>query len=225
MANNRQSIRLKNYDYSQTGLYFVTVCTQNRECLFGHIINHPVGVGRDRPNLGLCNHTILVGRDRPVSMILNKFGIIIKNVWESLHDHHPVELDAFQIMPNHIHFILHIVSGASRYIVSGASRYIVSGASRYIVSGASRRAPTTIITPTYTLGFIVGMFKTGCTVQINRLRNTPGQKNFQRNYYEHIIRNEHQLHKIRQYIKNNPIIWNIDINNPSKHVPITCKNP
>ena len=201
MANNRQSIRLKNYDYSQTGLYFVTVCTQNRECLFGHIINHPVGVGRDRPNLGLCNHTILVGRDRPVSMILNKFGIIIKNVWESLHDHHPVELDAFQIMPNHIHFILRIVSGASR------------------------RAPTTIITPTYTLGFIVGMFKTECTVQINRLRNTPGQKIFQRNYYEHIIRNEHQLHKIRQYIKNNPIIWNIDINNPSKHVPITCKNP
>jgi len=193
MANNRQSIRLKNYDYSQTGLYFVTVCTQNRECLFGHIINHPVGVGRDRP----------------VSMILNKFGIIIKNVWESLHDHHPVELDAFQIMPNHIHFILHIVSGASRYIVSGASR----------------RAPTTIITPTYTLGFIVGMFKTECTVQINRLRNTPGQKIFQRNYYEHIIRNEHRLHKIRQYIKNNPIIWNIDINNPSKHVPITCKNP
>ena len=208
MANNRQSIRLKNYDYSQTGLYFVTVCTQNRECLFGHIINHPVGVGRDRPNLGLCNHTILVGRDRPVSMILNKFGIIIKNVWESLHDHHPVELDAFQIMPNHIHFILRIVSGASRHIVSGASR----------------RAPT-IITPTYTLGFIVGMFKTGCTVQINRLRNTPGQKIFQRNYYEHIIRNEHRLHKIRQYIKNNPIIWNIDINNPSKHVPITCKNP
>ena len=208
MANNRQSIRLKNYDYSQTGLYFVTVCTQNRECLFGHIINHPVGVGRDRPNLGLCNHTILVGRDRPVSMILNKFGIIIKNVWESLHDHHPVELDAFQIMPNHIHFILRIVSGASRHIVSGASR----------------RAPT-IITPTYTLGFIVGMFKTECTVQINRLRNTPGQKIFQRNYYEHIIRNEHRLHKIRQYIKNNPIIWNIDINNPSKHVPITCKNP
>jgi len=163
MAKHRKSIRLKNYDYSQSGLYFVTICTQNRECIFGNIINNNVGVGRDRP----------------ISMILNQYGKIIENVWESLP--HSVELDVFQIMPNHVHFILHIVLGASR------------------------RAPTT-------LGFIVGMFKTECTKQINKLRNTPGQKIFQRNYYEHIIQNENELIKIRQYIKTNPLFWNQDIN-------------
>ena len=178
----RKQIRLKNYDYSKSGLYFVTICTQNREYLFGNIVNHHVGVGRDRPPL--------IGRDRPVSMILNQYGKIIKNVWESLPNHHPVELDVFQIMPNHVHFILHIILGASRLNVLGASR----------------RAPTG------TLGFIVGMFKTECTGQINKLRNAPGQKIFQRNYYEHIIRNETELNKIREYIKNNPLFWNQDIN-------------
>ena len=180
MEKQRKQIRLKNYDYSKSGLYFVTICTQNRECLFGNIVDHPIVVGRDRP-------IISIGRDRPVtdgppvSMILNQYGKIIKNVWESLPKHHPVELDAFQIMPNHVHFILRIISGASR------------------------RAPTT-------LGFIVGMFKTECTAQINKLQNTPGQKIFQRNYYEHIIRNEIELNKIREYIKNNPLFWNQDIN-------------
>ncbi len=168
MTKNRQSIRLKKYDYSKSGLYFITICTQNRKCLFGNIVG--------------------VGRDRPILMILNQYGKIIENVWESLPGHHPVELDAFQIMPNHVHFILHIVSGASR------------------------RAPTG------TLGFIVGMFKTECTKQINKLQNTPGRKIFQRNYYEHIIRNEIELSKIRQYIKNNPLFWKKDINNPTKYV-------
>lgn len=172
MINKRKQIRLKNYDYSQSGLYFVTICTQNRECLFRNVMNHPVGVGRDRP----VN-----------SMVLNQYGQIVNNVWESLPKHHSTELDEFQIMPNHVHFILHIVLGASR------------------------RAPTT-------LGFIVGMFKTECTKRINKLRNMPGQKIFQRNYYEHIIRNKNELTKIRQYIKNNPLFWNKDINNPIKYV-------
>lgn len=115
-------------------------------------------------------------------MILNQNGKIVKNIWESLPNHHSVELDAFQIMPNHVHFILHIVLGASR------------------------RAPTT-------LGFIIGIFKTECTKQINKSQNTPGQKIFQRNYYEHIIRTENELSKIRQYIKSNPSLWDDDINN------------
>jgi REP element-mobilizing transposase RayT len=177
MLRQRKQIRLKKYDYSQSGYYYVTICTQNRECLFGNITNHPVGVGRDRPQT--------FGRDRPI-MVLNQYGKIIKNVWESLPHHHPVILDEFQIMPNHIHFILRIVLGASR---------------TNNVLGASRRAPT--IQTMRTLGFIVGIFKTECTAQINRLRNTPGQKLFQRNYYEHIIRNEIELNRIRKYIKNN----------------------
>lgn len=190
MINKRKQIRLKNYDYSQSGLYFITICTQNRENVFGNI----VGVGRDRP----------VPDGPPDSMILNQYGTIVENVWESLPDHHPVELDAFQIMPNHVHFII-VMVGRDRPIDMGASQPGDTGASRQNDMGASRRAPTT-------LGFIVGMFKTECTAQINKLRNTPGQKIFQRNYYERIIRNEIELNKIRQYIKNNPLFWNQDIN-------------
>lgn len=84
MNKQRHSIRLKNYDYSQSGLYFTTICTQNRLCIFG-------------------------------DMELNEMGKIVANMWESLPKHHPVELDAFQIMPNHVHFIIQIVdSGGSR---------------------------------------------------------------------------------------------------------------
>jgi REP element-mobilizing transposase RayT len=163
VIRTRKQIRLKKYDYSSSGFYFVTICTQNRDCLFGNIVG--------------------VGRDRPLKMILNQCGEIVKNVYKSLPNHHPVQLDTYQIMPNHLHFIL------------------------YVVLGASRRAPME------TLGFIVGMFKTKCTSQINKFQNTPGQKIFQRNYYEHITRNKRELNRIRQYIKDNPINWNDDRNN------------
>jgi REP element-mobilizing transposase RayT len=167
MIKQRKQIRLINYDYSQSGLYFVTICTQNRENVFGKI----VGARRDSPKI--IEYDRPVPNKQPVLMVLNQYGKIVDNIWKSLPNHHMVGLDVFQIMPNHIHFILHIIQGASR------------------------RAPTT-------LGFIIGMFKTECTKQINKLRNTPGQKIFQRNYYEHIIHNENELTKIRQYIKNNP---------------------
>lgn len=74
---NRHSIRLKDYDYSSNGAYFVTICTQNRETLFGDLVNG--------------------------KMMLNDMGNIVNSVWESLPHHHSVELGIFQIMPNHIH--------------------------------------------------------------------------------------------------------------------------
>lgn len=93
----RKQIRLKRYDYSEAGYYFVTICTQNREFLFGSI----VGVGRDRPD------------NAKPEMILNEMGKIVKSVWQSLPKHHPVELDQFQIMPNHVHMII-VITGASQ---------------------------------------------------------------------------------------------------------------
>ena len=178
MKRDRKQIRLKNYDYSKPGLYYVTICTQNRECIFGDIV---VGVGRDRPSLIRPCY-------QPVSMILNQYGKIIKNIWESLPDHHSVELDAFQIMPNHVHFIIGIIMGASQ-------------------TGRSR--------PTPTLGTIVGLFKSECTKRLRIVGATRGSP-WQRNYYEHVIRNENELIKIREYIKNNPLSWNTDVNNPTE---------
>ena len=163
---NRKSIRLKDYDYSSSGAYFVTICTKNREEIFGS-----VGVVRGQPK-----------------MILNNLGKIVESVWQSLPQHHPVELDQFQIMPNHIHMIIIIGSR---------------------LTGGSRPAPTLGTT----LGTILGLFKSTTTKQIRIMVNNPQFPVWQRNYYEHIIRNDQDLEKISQYIIDNPQMWERDRNN------------
>ena len=188
---------MKNYDYSQSGWYFVTICTQNRENLFGEIVdNNIVGARRDAPEQTGCNRPISMKWDQPISMNLNQYGKIIEDIWKSLPKHHPVELDMFQIMPNHVHFILLIVS-----------------ASRPNNTGGARPAPTT------KLGIIIGSFKSECTKQIRKIysvgvgRARPIKTIWQRNYYEHIIRNEDEYVKIKEYIKLNPSMWEKDRNN------------
>jgi REP element-mobilizing transposase RayT len=84
---DRHSIRLKGFDYSSKGYYFVTICTHNRKCVFGAITDN--------------------------IMHLNQNGEIVASIWNSLPNHHSVQLDEFQIMPNHIHFVVGI-SGGSR---------------------------------------------------------------------------------------------------------------
>ncbi len=175
---NRQTLRLRGYDYSSSGWYFVTICTENRVNLFGEV----VGAWRDAPD--------------EYSMRLSEYGLILDNVLKSVGKHHPVNFDIFQIMPNHVHLVIRILDKCT---LSGVLDY-----SRY--TGASRRAPTSNKNKP-TLGWIVGIIKTTSTHAINILRNTPSQKIFQRNYYEHIIRNENELWQIRQYIKDNPKNW------------------
>ncbi|MBI4309126.1 MAG: transposase, partial [Candidatus Omnitrophica bacterium] len=88
-AHNRRSIRLKGYDYAQAGAYFVTVCEHNRECLFGKIADG--------------------------EMALNNAGRMIQNVWDEIPKHYPdIDIDQFQIMPNHIHGIVVIVGAGPR---------------------------------------------------------------------------------------------------------------
>ena len=84
----RRSIRLQKYDYSQSGSYFVTVCTQHRECLLGDIVNE--------------------------DMVLNVTGKMVLDVWAQLPMRFPtIELDEFIIMPNHVHGIINIQTGIS----------------------------------------------------------------------------------------------------------------
>ena len=79
--HHRKSIRLRNYDYSQAGAYFITICVQNRECLFGDIVDD--------------------------EMQLNNTGLTVKTIWQEIEIHYPqVELDEFVVMPNHIHGII-----------------------------------------------------------------------------------------------------------------------
>ena len=168
--HHRRSIRLKEYDYSQAGAYFVTIVAWQREVLFGEIVNG--------------------------EMVLNDFGKIAAEKWEWLETQYEyVELGAWIIMPNHHHGILVIHDGR----------------------GGSRPAPTPP-TKHKPLGGLIGAFKTVSTKQINLLRDTEGQVVWQRNFYEHIIRNEAEMDRISRYIESNPMRWANDDENPN-HQP------
>jgi putative transposase len=171
----RRSIRLKHYDYAQSGWYFVTICTANRMCLFGNIING--------------------------QMMPNEFGQITIKEWEhSTSLREEIEFDAWVLMPNHLHGIIVISQNLDRLAVN--EKY----------GGVARRTSRSLST------FISG-FKGATTRRINRLRNSPGESLWQRNYYEHVIRNETALAKIREYVADNPQRWAEDQlhpNNPSK---------
>jgi len=162
---NRHSIRLKEYDYSQAGAYFATVCTKFRKTIFGEIIN---GI-----------------------MQMNDSGLVIAETWHWLSEQYPyVELDTWVVMPNHFHGILFLLDDRR---------------------GGSRTAPTN----RKPLGRLIGAFKTVSTKRINIIRGTPGQPVWQRNYYEHVIRNEIDMEEIREYIQNNPLKWLEDENHPA----------
>lgn len=182
--HHRRSIRLKNYDYSQPGSYFITICTQDRECLFGKINN------------GL--------------MHLNEIGELVKNEWLRTSEIRPnIIVDEFVIMPNHLHGIL-IIDDVNCRVTSQCDPTITTNNNNLILKQPQYEQfgkSTKNSIPT-----IVKLFKSTTTKQINLLRKTPGQKVWQRNYYEHIIRDELELNRIRLYIKNNPKNWHNDKN-------------
>ena len=167
---NRRSMRLKRYDYSQTGAYFVTVCTQNRECLFGEIEDG--------------------------EMVLNDAGRMAETCWHDIPSHFPhVGLDTFVVMPNHVHGILCVVDAPV-------------GAKNFSPLQPGQRPHGT----SKSIGSVIRRFKIGVTKWMRQ--NTEFHNIWQRNYYEHIIRNQKELNRIREYIVNNPMKWEFDRENP-----------
>ena len=194
--HRRRSIRLQGYDYSWQGAYFVTICTQNRECLFGNMQHN--------------------------EMVVNNAGEMACKIWNNLSVKCPaVSIDEFIVMPNHVHGIIIIVGAPLVGALSLELRMGRTGRedmySNRVGMGkdraGTRPAPTS-------LGDIVGIFKSISTHQyaINVNKNNwpafPG-KLWQRNYYERIIRNDDELNRIREYILNNPQQWDYDENNPA----------
>jgi len=181
--HHRRSIRLKGYDYSQAGAYFITICAHNRECLFGEIVT--VGAGSEpAPTTAPTPPT--------AHMRLNEYGKIVEYTWNDLVNHVAgIELREFVVMPNHIHGIIIIVDN-----VVGAGS----------VGAGSEPAPT----KTHALPEIVRQLKTFSARRINEKRGTPGVPVWQRNYWEHIIRNEKSHNDIAAYIVNNPAKWEMD---------------
>ena len=131
------------------------------------------------------NHNVLLGDVVNGEMVLNEYGQIVSKIWKWLPEQYKyIKLHEWIIMPNHLHGII-------EYHNDGR--------------GGLRTAPTDIkIKP---LGRIIGAFKTVSTKHINKIQNTPGHKSWQRNYYEHIIRNEKDLNRIGEYIIYNPLKW------------------
>ncbi len=188
--HHRRSIRLKEYDYSQAGAYYVTIDVQNRECLLGEIVNY--------------------------EMILNEAGKMIDEQWNALLERFPnIELDVYQVMPNHFHGIIVIVGAilAERPVgVVAPDR----GTKNILENGAGT-SPAPTKSPT--LGDIIGAFK---SITTNKYIDGVDNKNWlqfykrlwQRNYYEHVIRDEKDLVRIRDYIQSNSANWDEDEENP-----------
>ncbi len=169
-AKHRKSIRLKGYDYSNAGAYFVTVCAWNKICLFGDIASGEIQ--------------------------LNSFGKIIQICWEEINMHFPhIITDEYIIMPNHIHGILVIQDETV-----GANNY-----SPLLHGGKPRGTSKTI-------GSAIRGFKIGVTKLVKS--NMTLENIWQRNYYEHVIRDDEELNVVREYILNNPKRWEMDRENP-----------
>ena len=199
--HHRKSIRLKGYDYSQAGLYFITICVQDRKCLFGEI----VGVENFQPQ-----------------MILNDAGKIADECWLEIPNHFPdAVLHEHIVMPNHIHGIIELIQSGS-HNESGQHVGVQnfeplqspneSGLSIGVENFQPKRNEFQKMIPR-SIGSIVKGFKIGVTKWYRN--NMVGAENFlpviwQRNYYEHIIRNEISYHKISEYIINNPNNWKED---------------
>lgn len=211
--HNRRSIRLKNYDYSSSGEYFITLCIKNRECRLGKIINR--------------------------EMILNSAGNITDLWWSKISEKFfNARLDVYQIMPNHFHGIIGIVDpigvdpNEKSAGVNPDEKSVVNpkkdgthnqgGISQGGISQGGHAGPPQ---PDFekrpaAIPDIIQWFKTMTTnkyikeVKGGRFPPFDG-KLWQRNYYDHIIRDEQSLKRIRNYIIDNPAQWKDDSNNPN----------
>jgi putative transposase len=193
--HHRRSIRLKGYDYSQTGGYFVTICTEHRGCLLGEIIDG--------------------------EMNLNDLGRLIEQCWRDLPQRFPwVSIDEFIVMPNHVHGIIwinHDGVGAPFANDKQSSIYGSKKTNRQEGMVAVRAKDA----PTRNLGYVVGAYKSITAIRyrlgVNRHKwNEASGKLWQGNYYEHIIRGEKDLTAIRTYINNNPVNWLSDEENEKR---------
>jgi len=202
-----ESIRLPGYDYSQPGAYFITIVTHNRQCSFGNIIDD--------------------------EMMLNEFGVLVQNEWLKTGIIRPnINIDAFVVMPNHLHGIIIITDNdnghsrdsrdsrdSRRDTLQRVSTWMETGMETGTHSDTDTVSESKTGTKTIeqfgkptknSIPTIVRLFKSTTTKQINQMRQTPMQPLWQRNYFEHVIRDDNELTRIHHYIINNPKRWEED---------------
>ena len=191
----RHSVRLQGYDYSQSGVYYITIVTFRRECLFGGI--------------------------RDGGMQLSGMGHIADENWRAIPAHFPnAELGEFVIMPNHLHGI--IIVGATQWVAPPRDAkppidsIAVAPTQVIPITGDSKTIASSQTKPNGpkrgSIGAIIGAYKMSVTRRIQAECN--GANIWQRNYYEHIIRNDDDHNRIQFYIESNPANWMDDEENP-----------
>jgi putative transposase len=165
----RRSLRLQGYDYSQAGAYYVTVCTHDRALLFG---------------------TVYEGQVQ-----LSEAGRCVVEQWEDLPNRYPtISLDAFVVMPNHIHGII-VLSDVSTYGIQPRQ------------DSAATKSPT--------LSAVLRAYKSLSAIAANKAMGRTGRPLWQQGFYDEIIRSERALNRIREYIEANPWRWSEDTDNPA----------
>ena len=185
-THRRRSIRLQGYDYFQAGAYFVTICTQNGECLFWDATGEEAQPGAA--------------------------GKMIQTVWDAMPAYYPgVDVDKFVVMPNHIHGI--IIVGADPCACPAPRACPELGQPQGVAPTRYKRL---------SLPDVVHRFKSMTTKRyadgVKQLGWPPFQgKLWQRNYWEHVIRDEADYLRICEYIQNNPAKWAQDRLNPSAY--------
>lgn len=195
MENNsrerKSSLRLRSFDYTTDGAYFVTICTKNRENFFGEIENEKI--------------------------VLNDCGKIVQKCWNDLPNHYSnCRLDEFVIMPNHAHGIIWI-NNLPKPVGTGFKPVPThpEPAPTRPESVPTNPEPVPTHATLHGLSEIIRGFKTFSSRQINIKfveQSTPLVFRWQRSFHDHIIRNEDELNRIRDYIRLNPINWTKDKN-------------
>ncbi len=187
--HHRRSLRLKGCDYLQAGAYFVTICAYGKACLFGEIES---GVMR-----------------------LNEYGEIVVSEWlRSAEVRLEIECGEFVVMPNHFHGIIHIVGAYGNTPISRDEQNKAYSHNRSVLPCEKGVLPYAPTSPSRNVGAMVRGFKGAASRRINQIRNTPGAPVWQRNYYEHIIRDDADYNRIVEYVANNPQQWMEDSLHP-----------
>jgi putative transposase len=182
--HHRRSIRLKGYDYTQAGAYYVTIVTHQRGHFFGEVVNG--------------------------EMRLNELGQIAQDEWfktAALRPYVKLFEDEFVVMPNHVHGIIRIKNdggGESPVAIVGTRRRRAPAGLEQFGKPVPQSVPT-----------IVRAYKSAVTYAVNALQDQRGAVLWQRNYYEHVIRDEKDLQVKRDYIMSNPLHWENDNKNKS----------
>ncbi len=187
-VHNRRSIRLQNYDYTKEGAYYITICTSDKRLLFG-TVNHE-------------------------SLLLNRLGQIAEQCWLEIPDHSTkVTIDYYILMPNHFHGILFIAeppTDSNVLIHSNTVRALHVGDSDFNGTAPCADGVRVPYVIPRSLGSIVRSYKSAVSRLAHGLPEFKTTPIWQRNYYEHVIRDEDDLYVKRNYILNNPLQWELD---------------